>query len=193
MALVCVHVCVRLRLCQLTPGCLLWRLILFSEAVPSNGLAVYLSLLIRITAGRNDSGSICVCVYLSVCVRVWLEIQDEASTLGLLRLIGTAPWSISSVSHVSLLNLFKCAFLGARVYVCVRGRPHRMRWVCLCFVHRLFGHAGLTRSCRACSCVYGNCFMCIHIYARHVSFLRARVSVLASWEKRPKGDGLFVL
>lgn len=104
-----------------------------------------------------------------------------------------SPWSISSVSHVSLLNLFKCAFLDPRAYVCVRGRPHRMRCVCLCFVHRLFGHAGLTRSCRACSCVYGNCFVSIHIYARHVSFLRARVSVLASWEKRPKGDGLFVL
>lgn len=192
MALVCVHVCVRLRLCQLTPGCLLWRLILFSEAVSSNGLAVYLSLLIRITAGRNDSGSICVCVYLSVCVCVsgdpgwsfdsWFITADWNS-----------PWSISSVSHVWLLNLFKCAFLDARAYVCVRGRPHRMHCVCLCFVHRLFGHAGLTRSCRVCSCVYGNCFMSIHIYARHVSFWHARVSVLASREKRPKGDGLFVL
>ena len=128
MALVCAPVCVCVRLCRLTPGCLLWRLVLFSEAVLSNGLAVYLSLLIRITAGCNDSGSICVCVCTGVwvCVlyvrlRVWPEKPGPSfgSEFIIADWNSSGPWAQFLLSPLLCLFMCVCMCTLIWVYECV--------------------------------------------------------------------------
>lgn len=117
---VCMRVCVCASRCQLTPGCLLWRLVLFSEVVLSNGLSVHLSLLIRITGGCNDCSCVCLtCVGPGtwMCVRARTEIQDKAVVLSLLQLIDSTPvhfvTSLQSVCVGYFLSAASCVFMNA--------------------------------------------------------------------------------